>query len=150
MKAFDFNLPDQNGNLHNLSGYRGKWVILYFYPKDDTPGCTKEACNFRDNVNEFEKMGAVIIGVSKDSVASHKKFADKYNLNFILLSDPEHNVIEEYGSWIKQKFMGKEYYGTSRDTYIINPEGNIVKTYKKINPLTSVKEILSGLEGLKS
>lgn len=145
MKAKDFELPDQFGKLHKLSDYEGKWVILYFYPKDDTPGCTKEACNFRDSIDKFTKMGVVILGVSKDSVESHKKFADKYHLNFTILSDESKEVIKEYKSWGVKKFMGREFEGTVRNTYLINPKGEIVKFYKKVNPLTHSEQILKDL-----
>lgn len=145
MKAKDFELPDQNGQIHKLSDYIGKWIVLYFYPKDDTPGCTKEACNFRDSINKFNKLGVVIMGVSKDSVASHKKFSDKYHLNFTILSDETKNAIKEYKSWGMKKFMGREFEGTIRNTYLINPKGEVVKFYEKINPLTHSEEILKDL-----
>ena len=145
MKAKDFELPDQDGKLHKLSDCKGKWVILYFYPKDDTPGCTKEACNFRDSIDKFQKLGAVILGVSKDSVASHKKFADKYHLNFTILSDESKKVIKEYKSWGIKKFMGREFEGTIRNTYLIDPKGEIVKFYEKVNPLTHSEQILKDL-----
>ena len=145
MKAKDFELPDQNGKLHKLSDYKGKWVILYFYPKDDTPGCIKEACNFRDSIDKFQKLGAVILGVSKDSVASHKKFADKYHLNFTILSDESKKVIKQYKSWGIKKFMGREFEGTIRNTYLISPKGEIVKFYEKVNPLTHSEAILKDL-----
>lgn len=145
MKAKDFELPDQNGKLHKLSDYLGKWVILYFYPKDDTPGCTKEACNFRDSIEKFNKLGVVILGISKDSVASHKKFADKYHLNFTILSDETKDVIKKYKSWGIKKFMGREFEGTIRNTYLINPKGEVAKFYEKVNPLTHSEEILKDL-----
>ena len=135
MIASDFNLPDQDGKFHTLKAYRGKWVILYFYPKDDTPGCTKEACSFRDSVAEFQKLGVVILGVSKDSVTSHKKFADKYNLNFTLLSDESKKMIDAYHAW-------------SRCTYVINPAGEIAKVYENVNPLVHSRQILSDLKTL--
>lgn len=148
MKAPLFNLPDQDNTFHSLEAYIGKWLIIYFYPKDDTPGCTKEACNFRDNGEDFRKKGVSIIGISKDSTKSHKKFADKYNLNFPLLSDPDHTTIEAYGAWGKKKFMGREYDGIFRNTYVINPKGEIVKEYTGINPLTHSAQILKDLEEL--
>src|SRR3990170_6173954 len=148
MKAIDFNLPDQEGRLHSLSDYKGSWLVLYFYPKDFTPGCTKEACSFRDASREFSQRGVKIVGISKDSVASHKKFAEKYKLKFPLLSDTEHEVIEAYGAWGKKKFMGREYYGIIRNTVIINPKGKIVKEYKNVNPLVHSSEILKDLAGL--
>ena len=150
MKAKDFNLQGQNGDHHKLSDYKDKWLLIYFYPKDDTPGCTKEACNFRDAINEFTKRGITIVGISKDSVASHKKFADKYSLNFTLLSDPEHLTIESYGAWGVKKFMGKEFTGTHRNSYLINPTGEIVKEYKSVNPLSHFTQIITDLDKLLS
>jgi len=148
--APDFNLPDQKGKIHSLSDYKGGWLVVYFYPKDNTPGCTKEACSFRDNSQEFSKMGVNIIGISKDDVSSHKKFAEKYHLNFPLLSDPEHKVIEAYGAWGKKKFMGREFFGTIRSTFLISPEGEIIKEYKSVNPLTHTSQILGDLKRLKN
>jgi thioredoxin-dependent peroxiredoxin len=149
MKATDFSLFDQNNIEHKLSDYHGKWVVLYFYPKDDTPGCTKEACNFRDNFHQLEKMGVIILGISKDSVKSHKKFADKYQLNFPLLSDEDKDVIKAYKAWGKKKFMGKEFEGILRTTHVINPEGEIVKTYENVNPTIHAKQILEDLQKLQ-
>lgn len=141
----DFSLLDQNGNPHSLKKYKGKWVVLYFYPKDDTPGCTKEACSFRDSYTELQKLNVTILGVSKDSVKSHKKFAEKYNLNFSLLSDEEHKVIGEYGAWGKKKFMGREYDGIIRMTYLIDKKGKIAKIYPKVNPLNHSTQIIDDL-----
>ncbi|MBP9820535.1 thioredoxin-dependent thiol peroxidase [Candidatus Saccharibacteria bacterium] len=149
-KAPDFNLPDQDGNMHSLKQYKGKWVILYFYPKDATPGCTKEACSFRDGRDYLQKQGVVVLGVSKDSVESHKKFATKHNLNFTLLSDASADTIKAYGAWGINKFMGKEYEGVKRNTYLIDPSGNIAKTYLKVNPITHVGNITKDLAELKS
>lgn len=148
MKAPDFKLPDQDGREHSLSDYKGKFLVVYFYPKDDTPGCTKEACSFRDNSQEFEKLGVKLVGISKDTVKSHKKFEGKYKLNFPILSDPEHKVIESYGAWGKKKFMGREYEGIRRNTYIVDPEGEIVKKYENVNPLTHSGQILKDLQEL--
>lgn len=134
MKALNFFLPDQDGKLQSLADYKGKWLVIYFYPKDDTPGCTKEACSFRDNSEEFRKRGVAIVGISKDTVESHKKFAEKFHLTFPILADPERKTIEAYGAWGK---------GTLRNTYLINPKGNIVKTYEKVNPLTHVGQVIS-------
>lgn len=142
MKIKNFLLPDQFGKIHKLSDYKGRWVVLYFYPKDDTPGCTKEACGFRDIVGEFEKKNAVILGVSKDSVESHKKFSEKYHLNFSILSDVDKKVIKSFGAWGEKKFLGKTFEGVLRHTYLINPKGEIVKKFKKVNPLTHPQEIL--------
>ncbi len=146
----DFSLPDQDGKLHSLSDYRGKWVVLYFYPKDDTPGCTKEACNFRDSFHQLQKMGVVILGVSKDSVKSHKKFAEKYQLNFPILSDESLETIKGYDAWGKKKFMGRQYDGIFRMTYLINPKGAIEKIYEKVNPLTHASDIIADLKSIAS
>lgn len=146
--APDFSLVDQYGVMRSLADYRGQWLVLYFYPKDDTPGCTKEACNFRDARNDIEKLAAVV-GVSKDSVASHKKFSDKYHLNFTLLSDPGHEVIAAYDSWKPMKFMGKEFLGTSRNTFIIDPSGNIAKSYIGVDPKTHAAQIIQDLQSLQ-
>lgn len=150
MQAPDFKLPDQEGKLHSLSDYKREWLVLYFYPRDFTPGCTKEACSFRDSSREFTGKGVNIVGISKDSVASHKKFAEKYHLNFPLLADPEHKTIETYGAWGKKKFMGREFFGTLRNTFLINPKGEIVKEYKNVNPIIHSSEILEDLDRLKS
>jgi len=146
MKAFDFSLPDQDGKFHKLSDYRGCFVILYFYPKDDTPGCTKEACNFRDNQELFKQKNVTILGISKDTVVSHKKFAKKHKLNFTLFSDVDKKVHKEYKAWGKKKFLGREYEGTLRNTYLIDKEGNLVKTYENVNPLIHADEIIKDLE----
>ena len=124
--------------------------MLYFYPKDDTPGCTTEACNFRDERSAIAEFGnAEIVGISKDSVASHKKFAEKHGLNFSLLSDTDHTVAEAYNSWKPKKFMGREFMGIERNTFIINPDGYIVKTYQKVNPKQHAAEIIEDLRTLQ-
>lgn len=146
--APDFTLQDQNGETHTLAEYRGQWLVLYFYPKDDTPGCTAEACNFRDARADIAEFAAVV-GVSTDSAQSHKKFIEKYHLNFTLLSDPAHVVTEAYGSWQPKKFMGREFLGTHRNTFLINPEGNIVKEYRGVDPKTHVQEIITDLQSLQ-
>lgn len=148
MKATDFSLPDQNGKIQKLSDYLDKWVVLYFYPKDNTPGCTKEACGFRDFYQEIEKLGAVVIGISADSIKSHEKFVKKYNLNFILLSDKDKKVIKQYGAWGKKKFLGKESEGILRTTFLINPQGEIVKKYEKVDPKKHSQEIFNDLKKL--
>ena len=150
MKAFDFSLPDQNGEVHRLSDYRGQFVVLYFYPKDDTPGCTVEACSFRDNQKKFSDNGIVILGVSKDTVLSHKKFAQKHNLRFTIFSDVEKKVIKKYEAWGSKKFMGKTFEGILRKTYLIDKEGNIAKVYDKVNPLIHADEILKDKESLNT
>ena len=131
-KAPAFTLPDENGTLHTLEEYRGKKVILYFYPKDNTPGCTKQACGFSEMYPMFLEKGAVVLGVSKDSVASHKKFKEKYNLAFTLLSDPELSVSQAYDVWKEKKNYGKVSMGVVRTTYLIDEEGVIVKAYDKV------------------
>lgn len=150
MKATEFSLPDENGVVHTLSEYKGKWIVLYFYPKDDTPGCTKEACSFRDIVGDLQQMGVVVIGVSKDSVDSHKKFHDKHQLNFTLLSDESLSMIKEYGAWGRKKFLGKEYDGMLRITYIIDDTGEVRKAYDSVNPFDHAPEIIRDLKTLKS
>lgn len=150
MKASDFSLPDQKGKDHKLSDYRGQFVILYFYPKDDTPGCTKEACSFRDSQKLFREKNIVILGISKDTVASHKKFALKYNLKFTIFSDTEKKVIKEYKAWGKKSFMGRTFEGTLRKTYLIDKKGEIIKVYEKVDPLTHAAEILKDIENLNT
>jgi len=150
-QAPDFSLPDQDGVVRTLKDYAGSWVVLYFYPKDDTPGCTAQACSFRDEREAIADIGhAVVIGISKDSVRSHKKFMEKYELNFTLLSDPDHATIEAYGAWGPKKFMGREFMGTKRDTFIINPEGYIVKHYENVTPKNHGAEIIAELTLLQT
>lgn len=150
MKAPDFSLPDQDGKTHSLKDYAGKWVVLYFYPRDDTPGCTLEACNFRDERDAIAEFGnAVVIGISHDTVKSHKKFADKFNLNFTLLADPEHTTIEAYGAWQQKSMFGKKYMGIQRMTVIIDPSGIIAKTYPKVDPRKHAAEIIHDLKALQ-
>ena len=150
-KAPDFELADQDGKMHSLKDYQGKWLVVYFYPKDDTPGCTTEACNFRDERDAIAEYGnATVIGISKDSVASHKKFTEKHKLNFTLLSDEDHRVIEAFGAWGPKKFMGKEYVGISRNTYLVDPRGNIVKEYLGVNPKKHAVEIIEDLKALQA
>jgi len=141
-KAPDFNLPDQDGKLHKLSDYKGKWILLYFYPKDNTPGCTKEACGIRDEFKNFKNLNIVVLGISADSQQSHKKFIQKYKLPFTLLSDESKKVLKKYGVWGKKKFMGKEYEGILRTSFLINPDGKIVKIYEKVKPDIHAKEVL--------
>jgi thioredoxin-dependent peroxiredoxin len=148
--APDFSLQDQNDGTRSLRDYAGQWLVLYFYPKDDTPGCTAEACNFRDERDAIAEFGnATVVGISKDNVRSHKKFADKYNLNFALLSDPEHIAAEAYGSWKLKKFMGREYMGMSRDTFIITPDGLLAREFRGVNPKTHASEIIAELKALQ-
>lgn len=144
-KAPDFTLNDQNGNPVSLSDFSGKKVILYFYPKDNTPGCTRQACAFAEANEAFSSFGAVVIGINRDSEASHHKFADKYNLPFILLSDPELDVIKAYDVWQEKKMCGKVSMGIVRTTYIIDESGKIEKVMPKVKPDTNAEEILAYL-----
>ena len=144
-KAPDFTLPDQDGNMHFLSEYRGKKVILYFYPKDNTAGCTKQACGFAERYPQFTEMGAVVLGVSKDSVASHKKFEEKYGLPFTILSDPELVAIQAYDVWQEKKNYGKTYMGVVRTTYLIDENGKIVKAFDKVKAADNPEQMLGEL-----
>ena len=143
--APDFTLPDQNGELHSLSDYRGKKVVLYFYPKDNTSGCTKQACGFAERYPQFTEKGAVVLGVSKDSVASHKKFEENYSLPFTLLSDPEKTVIHAYDVWKEKKNYGKVSMGVVRTTYLIDENGVIVKGYDKVKAADNPEQMLDEL-----
>ncbi len=143
--APDFNLPDQNENSVSLENFRGKWIVLYFYPKDNTSGCTLEALDFTCSVDKFTEHNAVIIGVSPDSVKSHNKFIDKHSLNINLLSDPEHTVLEKYGAWGPKKMYGREYMGVVRSTFLIDPEGKVRQVWKKVKVKGHVETILAVL-----
>lgn len=145
----NFSLPDQFGKTHSLSEFKGKWIVLYFYPRDNTPGCTKEACGFRDLFMDYKEKDIVIIGLSKDSVSSHIKFIEKYQLPFILLSDETHRVLESFGAWGPKKFMGREFLGTKRISYIINPLGKIAFVFPKVDPLIHSQEVLEKIKELK-
>ena len=144
-KAPDFTLPDQNGNMHSLSEYRGKKVILYFYPKDNTAGCTKQACGFAERYPQFTEKGAVVLGISKDSVASHKKFEEKYGLPFTILADPELVAIQAYDVWQEKKNYGKTYMGVVRSTYLIDENGKIVKAFEKVKAADNPEQMLGEL-----
>ena len=146
-KAPEFTLPDKDGNAVSLADFRGKKVVLYFYPKDNTPGCTRQACAFAQNHSNFEEKNVVVIGVSKDSVASHLKFAEKYELPFVLLSDPELQAIQAYGVWQEKKLYGKVSMGVVRSTYLIDEQGVIEKVMPKVKPDTNAAEILAYLNG---
>ncbi len=143
--APEFTLPDQEGKEHSLADYRGRWVLLYFYPKDDTPGCTKEACAIRDAFPQFGKGKAVILGISPDSVKSHAKFAEKYALPFTILADEGRQAIDAYGVWGPKKFMGREYEGVLRTSFLINPEGKIEKVYENVKPEVHADEVLADI-----
>jgi peroxiredoxin Q/BCP len=142
IKAPEFTLQNQDGKEVSLTDYRGKKVILYFYPKDDTPGCTSQACGFTQLYPDFKEKGAEIIGVSKDTVKSHKKFADKYNLTFTLLADTETKVVEAYDVWKEKSMYGKKYMGIVRTTYLIDEEGMIIKAYDQVNAAKNPEEML--------
>ncbi|MCM8812118.1 MAG: thioredoxin-dependent thiol peroxidase [Candidatus Omnitrophica bacterium] len=146
--APDFSLQDQNGKTHKLSDYKGQWVLVYFYPKDDTPGCTKEACGLRDQISGFKKLKAQVFGVSADSVESHGKFAEKFNLPFPLLADPQKQMINAYGVWGEKQFMGKTYMGIQRASFLIDPKGKIAKVYPKVKPEEHAQEVLEDLKTL--
>jgi len=146
MKAPDFTLLDKNGDAVSLSDYAGKKLVLYFYPRDNTSGCTRQACAFAVNYDEFNKLGVAVIGISKDSVASHQKFAQKHELPFILLSDPDLQAIQAYGVWQEKKLYGKVSMGVVRTTFIIDEEGNIEKIMPKVKPDTNAAEILEYLK----
>lgn len=147
MNAPDFSLLDKNGNTVRLSDFAGRKVVLYFYPKDNTPGCTRQACAFAASYEQFKALDVVVIGISKDSVASHLKFAQKYDLPYILLSDPELQAIQAYGVWQEKKLYGKVSMGVVRTTYIINEQGIIEKVMPKVKPDTNAAEILAYLAG---
>lgn len=141
--AIDFTLEASNGEKVSLSDFRGKNVVLYFYPKDNTPGCTQQACDFRDHAGEFKDLDTVILGVSRDSVASHQKFIDKYELPFLLLSDPDAEVCKKYGVFKEKTMFGKKTMGIERSTFIIDREGKIVKVYRKVKVKDHVEEALN-------
>jgi peroxiredoxin Q/BCP len=143
--APDFTLPDENGKMHRLSDYAGKPVLLYFYPKDDTPGCTTEACNFRDDYSAYEAAGVVILGISPDSIKSHARFKQKHHLPFTLLADEEHKVCELYGVWGRKKMLGREYDGVYRTTFLIGADGVIKKVYENVKPADHSRQVLTDL-----
>lgn len=145
IQAPDFELMDETGVTRKLSDFRGKNVLLYFYPKDDTPGCTTEACNFRDDYSSYEKAGVMILGVSPDSVASHVKFKQKYHLPFTLLSDEGHAVCEMYDVWKLKKQYGREYFGVARTSYLISPDGMIRKVFPNVKPAEHSAEVLASV-----
>jgi len=144
--APDFALADQTGAVRKLSEFRSQPVVLYFYPKDDTPGCTTEACNFRDDYHIYQENGIVILGVSPDSAKSHTKFIQKFELPFTLLADEDHKVCDQYGVWGPKKFMGREYEGVLRTTFLIGPDGNILKVFENVKPDGHSAEVLAALK----
>lgn len=143
-KAPEFTLTSDSGEAVSLAGFRGRKVVLYFYPKDDTPGCTAEACSFRDGQSDLQAAGYAVLGVSPDSVKSHGKFADKFSLNFSLLADPEKAICQAYGVWGKKKFMGREYDGVHRETFVIGTDGRIERVITKVDTKEATKQILAG------
>ncbi len=145
-KAPAFSLPDQDGNIHSLADFAGGWLLVYFYPKDDTPGCTEEACSLRDNLSGLKAKGLAIVGVSTDSVASHRKFADKFSLPFPLLADEGKQVVNAYGVWAEKSMYGKKYMGTLRSSFLIRPDGTIAKIYEKVKPGEHAAEILHDMD----
>ena len=144
--APDFTLQDSNGQPRSLADYKGKWLVLYFYPKDETPGCTTEACSLRDARDDIAALGAEVVGISRDDASSHEKFKAKHSLNFTLLTDPEHSVMDSYGAWGKKMF-GQE--GVLRKTFIINPEGQVVKVYGRVTPLGHGEQVLADITKLQ-
>ena len=144
-EAPDFELTSDTGETVRLSALRGKPVVLYFYPKDDTPGCTTQACGIRDAWGEFERAGAVVLGVSPDDEKSHVKFRDKYNLPFTLLADTDHDVAERYGVWGQKKYMGRAFMGVSRSTFVIGEDGTVKKVFEKVKPATHADDVLAAL-----
>ncbi len=148
-KAPNFTLIDQHGTMHTLAEYTGMYVLLYFYPKDDTPGCTTEACSFRDRLNELKAKNVQVLGVSVDDEQSHKKFAEKYQLNFPLLADTDKKVVTAYNVWKEKTLAGKTFMGIMRESFLINPEGNIIKHYENVKPETHVEEIIEDIEKIK-
>jgi thioredoxin-dependent peroxiredoxin len=147
ISAPDFMLPDENGTPRSLSDYHGQPVVLYFYPKDDTPGCTKEACAFRDDYSAYEQASVTILGVSPDSPKSHTKFKKKYDLPFTLLSDEDHSVADQYGVWGPKNFMGRSYEGVHRTTFLIDEDGKIRRVFENVKPAEHSREILGVLRG---
>jgi len=144
----NFKLPDEHGEPHELKEFRGKPVVLYFYPKDDTPGCTLEACNFRDDYSAYEQAGVTVIGVSPDTSKAHSRFKEKYKLPFLLLADEGHQVCELYGVWGLKKQMGREYMGVKRTTFLIDRDGLVAKVFENVKPAEHSKEVLEALEAL--
>lgn len=145
--APNFKLSDETGIARQLTDYRGQPVVLYFYPKDDTPGCTTEACNFRDGYSDYQRAGIVILGISPDSTKSHAKFKAKFSLPFTLLADEDHRVCELYQVWGRKKMMGREYDGVFRTTFVISPEGKIIKVFENVKPDGHSQEVLAALQG---
>jgi peroxiredoxin Q/BCP len=147
-KAPAIKLPDQAGVIQELKNYLGKWVLIYFYPKDDTPGCTTEACGLRDNFPKFKKLNAVVLGVSVDSAKKHEKFSNKYQLPFTLLADEQKEIVAKYGVWAEKSMYGKKYMGTLRTSFLVDPNGKIAKIYENVKPAIHADEVLADLKTL--
>ena len=147
-RAPEIELPDQDGEPQSLAAQRGQWVLVYFYPRDDTPGCTVEACGLRDSAARYEERDIQVFGISADSVKSHRKFADKHQLPFTLLADEEKTVIRSYGAWGKKKFMGREFDGILRQSFLVDPKGKIAKVYAKVKPDGHAEEVLADVAAL--
>lgn len=141
-----FTLPDHTGQLHNLADYAGQWVLIYFYPKDDTPGCTTEACSLRDNLPKFAGLNAQVIGISADSVKSHAKFVKKYGLPFTLLADEDKKVCMAYDVWGEKKFMGRTFMGIKRNSFLIDPSGKVAKIYENVKPAEHAAQVLADIQ----
>ena len=148
-QAPSFELEDQDGTVHRLGDYRGRWLVVYFYPKDDTPGCTKEACSFRDAASDLSALDAVVLGVSADDAAAHQKFAQKYGLNFPLLVDPDRSMLEAYGAWTEKQMYGKRYMGVARITYVVDPEGGVARVWPKVKAEGHAEEVRAALAELQ-
>jgi len=148
-KAPGFKLKDQTGKIRTLKEFAGKHLLIYFYPRDLTPGCTTEACSFQENLSALKKLKLEVIGVSCDSIESHKKFADKYDLEFTLLADTEQEMVKDYGVWVEKSMYGKKYMGIQRDSFLVGPKGEIIKHYQKVKPADHVAEIIQDLKNLK-
>jgi thioredoxin-dependent peroxiredoxin len=146
-KAPDFHLNNEEGNTISNAGLEGQRFVLYFYPKDDTPGCTKEACGFRDHLPKFDKLNIPVFGISADDEKAHAKFVKKYNLNFSLLADPDHKICEAFGTWVEKSMYGKKYFGIQRSTFVIAANGKIEKVWEKVSPETHAEEVLAYLSG---
>ena len=148
-KAPNFSLPDQNNQIRQLSDYQGRLVLLYFYPKDDTPGCTKEACSMQDNLTTFQKIKAQVLGISADSVKSHQKFSQKFHLTFPLLADPDKKVINQYEVWGEKSIFGRTFFGIKRTSFLIDPQGKILKIYQDVNPTKHAEEVLQDIKAIR-
>ncbi len=148
--APDFSLPDSEGTVRSLGDFAGRWLVLYFYPRDNTSGCTREAVGFTEKLNEFKQLGAEVVGVSKDSTKSHVRFIEKHSLGIILLSDEDHAVIEKYGAWKKKKLYGKEHWGTERSTFLIDPEGILRRVWRRVKVNGHVEDVLDTLRQFTS